>query len=80
MREYPLSDIKKGERFYITKLVTKGELRRRLFDLGFVPGTKTECVRISPFGDPKAFLIRGAVIALRREDSGTVLGVRNFEP
>lgn len=78
MREYPLSDIKEGEKFYITKLLTKGKLRQRLLDLGFVPGTETECVRISPFGDPKAFFIKGAVIALRKEDSAEILGVRNF--
>ena len=78
MREYPLSDMKKGECFYITRLLTKGELRQRLLDLGFVPGTKIECVRISPFGDPKAFFIRGSMIALRKEDSEAILGVKNF--
>ncbi len=78
MWEYPLSNIKKGEKFYITRLLTKGELRQRLLDLGFVPGTKIECVRISPFGDPKAFSIRGTVIALRKEDSEAILGVKNF--
>ncbi len=78
MREYPLSDIKKGEFLYITRLLTKGELRQRLLDLGFVPGTKIECVRISPFGEPKAFFIRGSVIALRKEDSEAILGVKNF--
>ena len=71
-----LSDIKKDEHFLIKELLTKGELRQRLFDLGFVPGTKLECVRISPFGDPKAFLVRGAVIALRKEDSAAILGVK----
>ncbi|MBE6900656.1 MAG: ferrous iron transport protein A [Ruminococcaceae bacterium] len=78
MQEHPLSDIKIGERFCITKLLTKGELRQRLLDLGFVPGTKIECARISPFGDPKAFLIRGALIALRKEDSETILGGEEF--
>ena len=76
MREYPLSDMKKGECFYITRLLTKGELRQRLLDLGFVPGTKIECVRISPFGDPKAYSVRGTVIALRNKDASSVLGVK----
>ena len=75
MRIFPLCDMKKGEKAVIKSIETKGELRRRLMDIGFVEGTKVECVRVSPLGDPKAFLIRGTVIALRKEDSLTVLGV-----
>lgn len=45
-----------------------GELRRRFFDLGIIEGTIIKVLYISPFGDPKAYLIRGAVIAIREED------------
>jgi len=76
LRDFSLSDMKKGEHMIIEKLETEGRLRRRLLDMGFVPGTRAECVLISPFGDPKAYLVRGAVIALRRKDAATVLGVR----
>ena len=67
--------MEKGDRIMIKKLKTTGDLRKRLMDIGFVPGTKVECVRISPFGDPKAYYVRGAVIALRKEDAETILGV-----
>ncbi|MEG2203689.1 MAG: FeoA family protein, partial [Oscillospiraceae bacterium] len=36
-------------------------------------GTRVECLHRSPAGDPIAFLIRGAMIALRREDAVGVL-------
>ncbi len=75
MRIFSLSDMEKGDRIMIKKLKTTGDLRKRLMDIGFVPGTKVECVRISPFGDPKAYYVRGAVIALRKEDAETILGV-----
>ena len=75
MRLIPLSDMKKGDSAVIERLETKGELRQRLMDIGFVDGTKVKCVRISPFGDPKAYLLRGAVIALRKEDAESILGV-----
>ncbi|MBR2639866.1 MAG: ferrous iron transport protein A [Oscillospiraceae bacterium] len=68
--------MKKGELALIKEIKTAGTLRQRLFDLGFVPGTKVKCVRVSPFGDPKAFFIRGSVIALRNLDSKTILGVK----
>ena len=46
---------------------------RRLRDIGLIIGTKVTCIQKSPLGDPVAYLIRGAVIALRSEDSSRVL-------
>lgn len=48
-------------------------LRRRCLDLGLLPGTEVEAVMDSPLGDPVAYRIRGALIALRREDAEGVL-------
>jgi len=50
-----------------------GPTRRRLLDLGLVPGTRVKAVRKSAAGDPVAFRIRGALVALRREEGSTVL-------
>ena len=55
------------------KLLTQGEMRRRLLDMGLVPETIVECVGKSPLGDPKAYLIRGAVIAIRSSDTKNIL-------
>jgi ferrous iron transport protein A len=46
--------------------------RRRLLDLGLIPGTVVEAIGKSPAGDPVAYRIRGAVIALRREEGRRV--------
>jgi len=54
-----------------------GNTRRRLLDLGLVPGTVVEAIRRSPMGDPTAYWIRGAVVALRKED-GDVIVVRTI--
>lgn len=45
----------------------QGTQRRRLLDLGVVPGTRIRSELPSPSGDPTAYEIRGALIALRRE-------------
>ena len=47
-------------------------MRRRLFDLGLIPGTQVTCTARSPAGDPAAYLIRGAVVALRGRDAGEI--------
>ena len=41
----------------------------RLLDLGLIRGTRVTCTAKSPAGDPAAYLIRGAVIALRGRDA-----------
>ncbi len=48
---------------------SKDAERRRMVDLGILPGTRIENVMPSPLGDPVAYRIRSAVIALRREQA-----------
>ena len=69
----PLSKIREGESAVVRELTSTGSMRRRLLDIGLVEGTNIECLQKSPAGDPVAYLIRGAVIALRAEDSAAVL-------
>ena len=48
-------------------------MRRRLEELGLVEGTRVECIGKAPGGELFAYLIRGAVIALRTRDGRDVL-------
>lgn len=68
-----LDHIHQGERARVKALNSTGSMRRRLLDIGLVEGTRVECLQRSPAGDPIAYLIRGAVIALRTEDSSHIL-------
>lgn len=74
---YSLNDLKVGQCATVETLSSVGNMRRRLLDIGLVGNTKVECIGKSPSGDPKAFLIRGAVIAIRSEDCESVL-VKNI--
>ena len=53
----------------ILKINCQKDIKRRLLDLGMIKGTKITPVLISPSGDPKAFDIRGTLIAIREEDT-----------
>ena len=64
-----LDCIKPGQRGVVTNINSIGSIRRRFMDIGIIKGTQIECVGKSPMGDPSAFLIKGAVIAIRSEDS-----------
>ncbi len=70
---YPLTKLNTGESARVSGLFATGSMRRRLQDIGIVEGTKIRCVLKSPSGDPAAYKIRCAVIALRSEDSQNVL-------
>lgn len=62
-----------GQSVTVRRLTATGGMRRRLMDLGFVQGAQVTCIQKSPLGDPTAYWVRGAVIAIRDNDAQTVL-------
>lgn len=66
-----LSVLKVGESGTVQRLSPRcqGAERRRLLDLGILPGTTIRAEMISPSGDPMAYRIRGALIGLRKEQA-----------
>jgi len=70
-----LSQLPVGKKANVYALEADGSARRRLLDLGVIDGTEIESLYKSPSGNPVAYLIRGAVIALRKDvaDKITVL-------
>lgn len=75
MREnlIPLHLIPCGKRAIVKELTAYSSSRRRMLDLGLVIGTIVESLRKSPSGDPIAYEIRGAVIALRSEEASKIM-------
>lgn len=69
---YDLYDIRPCESARVIE-IADCDIKQRLLDLGLVPGTLVTCVGKSPGNDMKAYLIRGAVIAIRRCDCSSVL-------
>lgn len=67
-----LNELKAGQKCVVEKVETSLDIKRRLMDLGVVKNAEIECALISPGGDPKAFYIKGALIALREEDSSKI--------
>jgi DtxR family Mn-dependent transcriptional regulator len=69
-----LSGLRPGGRARVVGLspACRGPERRRLLDLGFVPGTLVEVDMISPVGDPTAYRVRGSVVALRRAQANLI--------
>jgi len=68
----PMNRLEQGGRGQVIRLTAEGPIRRRLLDLGLTPGTIVQRLMDSPIGDPVCFLIRGARIALRRDDAAQI--------
>ena len=68
-----LNELYVGESAVIDKIESFSAMRQRFFDIGLIENTKVTCVAKSPAGDPKAYLIRGAVIAIREEDAADIV-------
>lgn len=68
-----LDSIRPGERAVVQQLNVSGNMRRRFLDIGLIENTTVECLGRSPGGDPSAYLIRGAVIAIRAKDCRGIL-------
>jgi len=67
----PLDSLQPGQSGIVTGIssLSRGVERRRLFDLGIIPGTEIDVEMVNPGGDPTAYRIRGSVIALRNSQA-----------
>ena len=66
---FPLSYLPLGRKARVKALTSVGNTRRRMLDLGIIYDTEVEALQKSPSGDPVAYYIRGAVIALRSDEA-----------
>lgn len=67
-----LSQIKPGSKVIVEKLTGSGALRRRMLDMGIVPGAELEVVRRAPLGGPLQLKLRGYYLAMRREECAQI--------
>lgn len=69
-----LSSLKVGEKGVVLGIakVLRGQQRRRLMDLGIVPGTEIEAQLESITSDPVAYKVRGSIVALRKKQADRI--------
>lgn len=67
-----LDGLNVSDRCIVSRLNSSGIIRRRLMDIGIMPGSLVECVLSSPSGNPMAYLVKGSIIALRKSDSSMI--------
>src|SRR3954463_5888310 len=61
-----------GQIVTVTHVAGEGSFRRRLMELGLVPGIRVEVVGVAPLGDPLELLVRGSSLSIRRAEANDV--------
>jgi ferrous iron transport protein A len=67
-----LADIPMGSAATITSVEGPRAFRRRLLEMGLVPGVEVRVVTIAPFGDPLRIEIRGGQWSIRRNEAAQI--------
>lgn len=72
MSNLTLGDVAPGARVVVARVGGARAFRRRLMELGIIPGTPVEVLRIAPLGDPVELSARGCNLSIRRAEAKLV--------
>lgn len=67
--EIPLSELGVGEKAEILRVGGRGEIKKRLLEMGVVRGTTVEVERVAPLGDPIEIRLLGYHLSLRQSEA-----------
>ena len=67
-----LGDVAPGTRVVVASVGGARAFRRRLMELGIIPGTQVEVLRVAPLGDPVELSARGCNLSIRRAEAKLV--------
>lgn len=68
-----LRDLTPGEKARVGKITGTGPIKRRMVDMGVVPGAEIEMIRYAPLGDPIEIKIKGGHLSLRLEEAERII-------
>jgi Fe2+ transport system protein FeoA len=69
----PLSSLQPGEKGRVVKVGGQGVIRKKIVEMGIVPGTAVEIERLAPLGDPMELKVKGYHLSLRKEEAAGIL-------
>ncbi|SIW05123.1 conserved hypothetical protein [Mucispirillum schaedleri ASF457] len=67
-----LNDVRPGERCKVVKITSKGNLFKRITEMGLTTGTVIEVERVAPLGDPVEMKVKGYHLSLRKDEASKI--------
>jgi len=71
-QQMPLHELVVGQRGVVVRISGQGPVRRRMMDMGLVPGTEVKVLRVAPLGDPVEFEVKGYSLSLRKSEASNI--------
>mgnify|MGYP001095878825 CR=1 FL=1 len=68
----PLNTLRVGQRGVVVHVGGKGPVKRRMMDMGLVPGSEVKVLRVAPLGDPIEFMVKGYSLSLRKSEAKAI--------
>ncbi len=65
----PLKQLAPGQKGKVTQIQGRGEVYKRLLDMGVTPGSFIEMRRVAPLGDPLEIKVKGYHLCLRKQEA-----------
>jgi ferrous iron transport protein A len=72
MNSRTLAELPPGQQATVTKVTGNGPVRRRLMDMGLVPGVEIQAIKTAPLGDPVEYVVLGYHLALRKAEANLI--------
>jgi Fe2+ transport system protein FeoA len=67
-----LSDVMPKNKAKVKAIIAENNLKRKLLDMGIIPGVMIEVIKLAPLGDPVEIKVRGYHLSLRKEEARCV--------
>jgi len=69
----PLSEAEIGPEYIVERIVCRGLVRKRIIDMGIIPGSSIKVLRTAPLGDPLEVLVKGFPLSIRRSEASCII-------
>lgn len=72
MSPLTLNNLKVGQKGRVIKIAAESQIKRRLLDMGIVPGVEVKIEKVAPLGDPIDILVKGYHLSLRKKEASSI--------
>ncbi len=67
-----LSDAVMGREYVVIRINCNGVIKRRILDMGIIPGAKVRVLRTAPLGDPLEVIVSGFPLSIRKAEAACI--------
>ncbi len=71
-RSVRLSEASMGREYVVVSINCNGVVKRRILDMGIIPGAKIRVLRTAPLGDPLEVIVSGFPISIRKSEAACI--------